>query len=195
MIGRVVVMEPADYQAWLSRDSRRRRSGGAGGAASMRRRRPPRARRCSSRRPASPAISRRAARSARRWSASSASAVKLQDGSDGRRRRRLPARVDPQSAGEGRRRLPAGHADVPGPARRGAGLQLIEYIKSLEAARRGWPAAASPTAAARTTQPPAIIARPPWTQTAPRTQLSERRLRRPLVAAAPSTTSASRSST
>ena len=92
MIGWVTVMEPADYQAWLARRPAGRHDG--------RERRPS----CSPISRATPATSTRAqGRGPSLRKASTASQVLLQR-PDGGGRRRLHARVDPQPAGEDRRR-------------------------------------------------------------------------------------------
>ena len=106
MIGKVVAMEPREYQQWLS--------GGApagtltsSGEQRVRHARlrdlPPQ------RRQGSRAVARRRVRQA------------AADGQrhDRHRRRKLPARVDPQSAGEDGAGLPAAHADLPGADQRG----------------------------------------------------------------------------
>ena len=125
---RVVVMEPAEYQAWLAGGPARRVAGGRGREALQRarlRHLPPR-RRAGARGPAL----RRRLRPARCTLAERRATVD--------RRRGLPPRVDPRPRGEGRRRLPADHADLPGPGQRGgARSQLIAYIKSLQARRDG----------------------------------------------------------
>ena len=60
------------------------------------------------------------ARAPRRWTASTASPVRLQDGRPGARRRRPTSAVDPEPERPGGRRLAADHADLPGAAHRGA---------------------------------------------------------------------------
>ena len=58
--------------------------------------------------------------------------------SDGRRRRSYIRESILNAAGEDRRRLPADHADLPGPDQRGASCcKLIAYIKSLGSTRSG----------------------------------------------------------
>ena len=131
MIGKVVVMEPDDYQAWLS-------GGGAG--------------RVARRRPASEAVRaisrcntchrrRRAGPRARRSRACSARRSTLADGGTRRRRRGLHPRVDPDAGGEGRRRLPADHADVPGAGQRGgaAAADRVHQVARQASAPRGAP--------------------------------------------------------
>ena len=54
----------------------------------------------------------------------------------GHRRRSLPARVDREPAGEGRRRLPADHADVPGPGDRRAAAAAHRLRAVARASRR-----------------------------------------------------------
>ncbi len=63
--------------------------------------------------------------------------VRLEDGQQRHRRRGLPARVDPRPAGEGRRRLPAGHADLPGAGERGAAAAAdrVHQVARAPAAR------------------------------------------------------------
>ena len=54
-----------------------------------------------------------------------------------RRRRELPARVDPRPAGEARRRASSRHADLPGPAQRGGRHAAHRVHQVARRARRG----------------------------------------------------------
>ena len=64
------------------------------------------------------------------WASIGTPGANWPSGGHGERRRELPPRIDPQPAGQGRRRLPADHADVPGPGQRREACSLIAYIKS-----------------------------------------------------------------
>ena len=106
MIGSVFVMEPDDYQAWLS---------GGGGLTG----------RC--RRAASSCFSELACNTCHLNDGTGrgpslhgvfGSQVQLANGSVGQRRRNLRPRVDPDAADEARERLPAADADVPGAGQR-----------------------------------------------------------------------------
>ena len=124
MIGWVTAMEPADYQAWLGGRHRRRVAG-------RRRREAVRGSRLQHLPPGTDPQARGPAltgSSARPWSCRAAATVD--------RRRGLHPRVDPESAGEGRGRLPADHADVPGLVTEEQLLQLIAYVRVARASRR-----------------------------------------------------------
>ena len=108
MIGQVVVMEPTDYQAWLSGGAPEGSLASAGEKLFA----GPRLQHLPSPGRAGPRAGAARACSARPCS--------LQSGEHGRRRRSLPPRVDPAARREDRRRLPADHADLPGPGQRGA---------------------------------------------------------------------------
>ena len=102
-------MEPADYQAWLA--------GGAGRRVAGRRRR----RSCSAELACSTCHrGRTAGRAARRSRGCSASRCTLQSGETVVADDAYIRESILQPDGEGRRRLPADHADVPGPGQRGA---------------------------------------------------------------------------
>jgi cytochrome c oxidase subunit 2 len=100
MIGTVVVMEPDEYQAWLS-------GGGLTGSLSARGEQLFQQLACSTCHLSDGTGAGLAGRRVRR-------AGHAADRAEGARRRRLRSRVDPDAAIEGRERLPADHADVPG---------------------------------------------------------------------------------
>ena len=105
MIGKVIVMEPAAYQAWLA-------GGATEGTLAQRGERLFTELACST-----------CHLDTGQGRGPSLQGHRRQDGGAGRRldrdrRRRLPARVDPQLAGEDREGLPAADADLPGPGQR-----------------------------------------------------------------------------
>ena len=106
MTGEVIVMEPAEYQAWLSGGVPEGSLADAG----------------------QKLFTDLACNTCHRPDAQGrgpvltglfGKTVQLQGGADRRRRRGVHPRVDRESAGEGRRRLSADHADVPGAGQRG----------------------------------------------------------------------------
>ena len=113
----VVVMEPAEFQAWL-----------AGGPVPASRRWP-RARSCSRSSPASPATAPTRGARGPALDGLFGRPVALASGETRDRRRDLPPRVDRDARGQGGGRLPADHADLPGAGERGAAAsQLVAYI-------------------------------------------------------------------
>ena len=125
MIGWVMAMEPADFQAWLGGGAATATSPVAAGeklfqdlACNTCHQAGPQAR--------GPLL---------------AGIFGKRGGAPGRRhrhrRRGLPARVDRQPAGEDRRRLPADHADVPGPGHRRAAAAAHRLRQVAQPAGRG----------------------------------------------------------
>ena len=135
MIGQVVVMEPAEYQAWLPEPRRRRPPGGR--RVSARRRRPGEAL-FQQRRAAPPAIAAgQRPRGPPLGGLVRQARCTLAGRQHRRGRRRLPARVDPEPAGA--RSSRASQPIMPtfqGQLSEEKVLQLIAYIKSLEACGR-----------------------------------------------------------
>ena len=119
------VMEPAAYQAWLS--------GGGGGGRCRRA-----ASGCSASWRATPATSATAPAAGRRSSNKFGTQEQLANGVDRHRRRELRPRVDPDAAGEARRRLPAADADVPGAGQRRErdGAHRVREVAAVVARRR-----------------------------------------------------------
>ena len=117
-------MEPAEYQAWLSGGARRRiaRVGRREAVQRPRVQHLPPPRRAGPRPGAAGPVRQDGHAAERR---------------DGRRRRSLHPRIDPQSAAQDHGRLPADHADVPGAGHaKSSCCELIEYVKSLQSADR-----------------------------------------------------------
>ena len=102
---------------------------------------------CSSNCSASPATAPTRRPALRCWKTCTAEPSTLRDGRTRRRRRRLSARVDPVSRGQGRAGLGADHADLQGPGQRGgthpaARLHQVAAAGADAGAHRGLPAAA-----------------------------------------------------
>ena len=93
-----------------------------------------RARSCSPISPATPATAPTRRAAGRCSTACSARPSRSQAGEHGRRRRGLPPRVDPQPEREDHGRLPADHADVPGPGDRG-GAARADRVRQVAADR------------------------------------------------------------